>query len=118
MAKGKPLTRPKDIRAFALAQCETAIRVLAGIARQKNAPIMARIAASQALMDRGLGKAAQPITGQDGEGPVIVRIERIIVGELLLPDDTAKPLISNDAQSVIDVVDETEHEPDKDSPAK
>lgn len=79
---------------------------------------MARIAASQALMDRGLGKAAQSITGQDGEGPVIVRIERIIVGDVLLPEDIPKPLIANDTQSVTDVADETEHAHDDDSPAK
>lgn len=32
--------------------------------------------AAQALLDRGFGKAAQPLTGEDGEGPVRVVIHK------------------------------------------
>ena len=52
----------------------TAIRTLAGIMKQTKAPAAARVAAANALLDRGWGKAAQAITGEDGEGPVKISI--------------------------------------------
>lgn len=58
---------------------ERAINVLAGIMDQTSAPEAARISAAQALLDRGWGKAAQPIeNGEDGAFQVVQRIERII----------------------------------------
>lgn len=59
-----------DIRSLARAHTETAVRTLAGIMREKNSPSAARVAAAQALLDRGWGKAAQAMTGEGGEGPV------------------------------------------------
>ncbi len=38
-----------------------------------------RVKALQACFDRGWGKPVQPLTGGDGEGPAIVRIEHVIV---------------------------------------
>lgn len=58
---------PTDIRSLARAHTETAVRTLAGIMRQAKAPPAARVAAAQALLDRGWGKASQPITGKDEE---------------------------------------------------
>ncbi|MGI9489082.1 MAG: DUF5681 domain-containing protein [Geminicoccaceae bacterium] len=37
------------------------------------------LGAAKELLDRGYGKSAQPVTGEDGEGPARIQIERIIV---------------------------------------
>jgi hypothetical protein len=50
---------PTDIRSLARAHTDTAINTLAGIMREKEAPPAARVAAAQALLDRGWGKPAQ-----------------------------------------------------------
>lgn len=73
---------PTLIKSLARAHTETAINVLAGIMGQTDAPPAARVAASQALLDRGWGKPAQAIIGGDEDDPavsVINRIERVIV---------------------------------------
>ena len=58
-----------DIRTLARSHTETAIKVLAGIMNQSKAPPASRVAAAQALLDRGWGKAAQAMAGPDGESP-------------------------------------------------
>ena len=63
-----------DIRSLARVHTKTAIRVLAGIMEQETAPPSARVAAANSLLDRGWGKAPQPVTGEEGEGPLIVKI--------------------------------------------
>lgn len=69
-----------EIRSLARAHTDSAIKVLAGIMNQGEAPHAARVSAAQALLDRGWGKPAQTISGDD-ESPVNVlhRIERVIV---------------------------------------
>ncbi len=64
MAKAKA-----DIRSLARSQTEKAIKVLVGIMSQSKDPAAARVAAANALLDRGWGKAAQSHTDGDG-GPV------------------------------------------------
>jgi len=39
----------------------------------------ARVAAAQAMMDRGWGKAEQPITGVEGGAAITQRVELVIV---------------------------------------
>lgn len=63
MAKAKA-----DIRSLARSHTESAIKVLAGIMNQADANAAARVAAAQALLDRGWGKAPQTMAGEDGEG--------------------------------------------------
>lgn len=72
---------PTDIRSLARSYSPKALRVLRGISNQAKAPPAARVAASIAIIDRGWGKAAQPlIGGLDGDNPIaITRIERVIV---------------------------------------
>lgn len=72
MAKAKA-----DIRSLARAHTETAIKTLASIMNQEKAQPAARVQAANSLLDRGWGKAAQPLTGEDGEGPVEI-IRRIV----------------------------------------
>lgn len=67
---------PTDIRSLARAHTETAIKTLAGIMEQPEAPAAARVAAANSLLDRGWGKPSQPISG-DEDNPLRVAISRI-----------------------------------------
>lgn len=69
-----------EIRSLARSHTRTAIRVLVGVMRSEDATPAARVSAANAILDRGWGKAAQPVeNGQDGVLELIHRIERIIV---------------------------------------
>ena len=68
-----------QIRALARRHAQAAIKVLAAIMNQSDGPATARVSAAQALLDRGWGKAAQPIAGEEGGPIVLARIERVIV---------------------------------------
>jgi hypothetical protein len=73
-----------EIRSLARSHTRTALRVLVGIMRSDDATPAARLSAANAILDRGWGKAAQPIEGgEDGAVETIHRVERIIVR----PDD-------------------------------
>ncbi len=54
MPKAKP-----DLKSLARVHTLTAVKTLAGIMAQPKAPESARVAAAQALLDRGWGKAEQ-----------------------------------------------------------
>lgn len=69
-----------EIRSIARSHTRTAINVLVGVMRSADATPAARVSAANAILDRGWGKAAQPIeNGEDGALQLIHRIERIIV---------------------------------------
>ena len=69
-----------EIRSLARSHTRTAINVLVGIMRSKDATAAARVTAANAILDRGWGKAAQPLeNGDDGALELIHRIERVIV---------------------------------------
>ncbi|WP_434057830.1 hypothetical protein [Bradyrhizobium japonicum] len=69
-----------EIRSLARSHSRTAIRVLVGIMRSEDATPAARVSAANAILDRGWGKAAQPVeNGEDVALELIDRIERIIV---------------------------------------
>ena len=70
-----------DLRSLARAHTELSVQTLAGIARN-GASEQARVAAAQALLDRGWGKPLQVHTDADG-GPIRVIIRRFsdITGE-------------------------------------
>ena len=68
-----------EIKALAKKHSKAAIKVLAAIMNQADGPAPARVSAAQALLDRGCGKAAQPIAGEDGGAPMLAKIERVIV---------------------------------------
>jgi hypothetical protein len=73
----KPLV---EIRSLARSHTRTAIRVLVGIMRCKDATPAARVSAANAILDRGWGKATQPLENSgDGALELIHRIERVIV---------------------------------------
>jgi len=56
MAKAK-----EDIRSLARSHTESAIKVLVGIMNQPKAPAASRVAAAQAILDRGWGKPKESI---------------------------------------------------------
>jgi hypothetical protein len=77
MSKARTIT---EIRSLARCHTRTAINVLAGIMRCKDATAAARVSAANALLDRGWGKATQPVgNGDDSPLQLVHRIERIIV---------------------------------------
>jgi hypothetical protein len=69
-----------EIRSLARSHTRTAVNVLVGIMRSKDATPAARVSAANAILDRGWGKAPQAIeNGGDGALELIHRIERVIV---------------------------------------
>jgi hypothetical protein len=69
-----------EIRSLARSHTRTALNVLVRIMGNTKAPPPARIAAANAILDRGWGKATQAIeNGEGGALELIHRIERIIV---------------------------------------
>jgi hypothetical protein len=68
-----------EIRSLARSHTRTAIRVLAGIMSCKDATAAARVAAANAILDRGWGKPTQAIENGDEPFELIHRIERVIV---------------------------------------
>ena len=68
-----------EIRSLARGHTRTALNVLVGVMRSTKAPAPARVAAANAILDRGWGKATQAIeNGDDGALELIHRIERVI----------------------------------------
>jgi hypothetical protein len=68
---GNPAGRPKipeELKELARAHSVDAINRLAKWMHDENPT--ASVKAAEALLDRAWGKANQPLTGQDGEGPV------------------------------------------------
>ena len=68
-----------QIKALARRHSRAAIKVLAAIMNQADGPATARVSAAQALLDRGWGKAALPLAGEEGGLGILTRIERVIV---------------------------------------
>jgi hypothetical protein len=69
-----------EIRSLARSHTRTALKVLVGVMRSKDATAAAKVSAANAILDRGWGKATQAIeNGADGALELIHRIERVIV---------------------------------------
>jgi hypothetical protein len=75
--KKKKTIHDLDVRSMARAYTKMAVDVLAGIARNGDKD-SARAQACGILLDRGWGKAAQPLTGKDGSEDIQVTIRTII----------------------------------------
>lgn len=63
-----------DIRSLARSHTETALKTLAGIMEQTDAPPAARVAAANSLLDRGWGKPVQAISN-DEDAPFKLVVE-------------------------------------------
>jgi hypothetical protein len=69
-----------EIRSLARSHTRTALNVLVGVMRSKDATAAAKVSAANAILDRGWGKAKQSLeSGHDGALELIHRIERVIV---------------------------------------
>lgn len=64
-----------EIRSLARSHTRTALNVLVGVMRCKDATPAARVSAANAVLDRGWGKATQPIENGDDALELIHRIE-------------------------------------------
>lgn len=76
---GNPGGRPKALKAVedaARTHTEEAIATLAAICRNKDAPEAARVAAANALLDRGWGKPRQPTEAINQRELVTLVVER------------------------------------------
>ena len=58
-----------EIRSLARSHTEAAINALLSVMNQPESPPAARVSAANSILDRGWGKPAQPLTGED-EGPI------------------------------------------------
>jgi hypothetical protein len=67
-----------EIRSLARSHTRTALNVLVGVMRSKDATAAARVSAANAILDRGWGKAPQAIEN-GGALELVHRIERVIV---------------------------------------
>ncbi len=59
-----------EIRSAARSHTEAALNCLVGIMGQTDAPPAARVSAANSILDRGWGKAMQPVGGDEDGGPV------------------------------------------------
>jgi len=69
----------EDIRSLARSRTESAINVLAAIMLRETSPVFARVAAANAILDRGWGKPVQPLATDKAPVELLHRIERVIV---------------------------------------
>jgi hypothetical protein len=69
-----------EIRSLARSHTRTALKVLVGVMRSADSPLATRIAAANAILDRGWGKP-KPASGngEGGTAEVTQKIERVIV---------------------------------------
>jgi len=68
-----------EIRSLARSHTRTALNVLVGVMRSKDATAAAKVSAANAILDRGWGKATQPVgNSDDGALELIHRIERVM----------------------------------------
>jgi hypothetical protein len=67
-----------EIRSLARSHTRTALTVLVGVMRSNQATPAARVAAANAILDRGWGKAPQAIES-GGVLELVHKIERVIV---------------------------------------
>lgn len=68
-----------DIRDLARSRTESAINVLSAIMLRDTSNAFARVAAANALLDRGWGRPVQPLATDHGPLELLTRIERVIV---------------------------------------
>ena len=78
---GNPSGRPRDtlgIRALALEHCPKAISRLVELMDHENGSTAEK--ACRAILERGLGKPHQPLSNEDGDGPVEIVVRYVTGG--------------------------------------
>lgn len=85
---------PTEIRSLARSHTDAAINALVGIVNQSEAPPAARVAAANAILDRGWGKPVQGVELSGIDGDPIATVTRIELVAPSLNDDSADPASS------------------------
>ena len=67
-----------EIASLARGYTETVIKMLAGLVTREDVPPPSRIAAGQALLDRGWGKSTQSVNLNDERPPITEILNRIV----------------------------------------
>lgn len=67
-----------DVRSLCRAYTEASVRVLGGIIQSSKTPPGVRVTGIALMLERGWGRAPQPITGVNGEGDIRITIRNII----------------------------------------
>lgn len=75
--RGAPNKSNATLRDIARGYTQEAIDALVSILSSEDEPAAARVSAANALLDRGYGKAATVINGDDEGGPVVTVIKLI-----------------------------------------
>ena len=78
MANAKP--KSIDLRSLCRSFTEANVRTLGGFASSPEVAPAVRVSAISLLLERGWGKAAQPHTGEDGEGGIEITVRIINEG--------------------------------------
>ena len=65
-------------RGSGIPDTELCIKVLAGLVSQEAVPPAARVSAAGILLDRGRGRPAQPVTGEDSGGEIQITIRDLV----------------------------------------
>lgn len=95
--KGKHVS---DIRSFARQYTDTAVHTLFGIMTNKECQDSSRVAAAQAILDRGWGKAAQMVAvdhRHDASEAFLAALKGLTAGDKAKVIDQPKALITNDS---------------------
>lgn len=71
--KGTPNKATAEIKALAREHTKDAMLELVRLAKEAQSE-QARVSAIKEIFDRGYGKAPQAVTGEEGEGPVVVEV--------------------------------------------
>jgi len=66
-----------DLQSAARGYTEMALKVLSGIGSNGESE-SARVSASNSLLQRGWGTAAQPVTGENGEGDIRITMRTFV----------------------------------------
>lgn len=72
LSTGRP-NKNIDVQAIARRYTVEAMEVLAEIMQDGDATAASRVSAAEAILSRGWGKPAQPVTGESG-GPVAIQV--------------------------------------------
>ena len=80
-----------EIRSLARSHTRSALNVLVAVMRNTKATPPARVAAANAILDRGWGKATQSLSNDESALELIHRIERVIVHPDIVHPDNVHP---------------------------
>ena len=78
--KGSPNKATASLRDIAREYTDEAVKGLVAVLRNAGEPAAARVAAANAILDRGYGKASTVLSGDEDGGPVTLATEIVLRG--------------------------------------